>query len=149
MPQIAFTTDHIGKVDFVNEQWFRYSHERSSWPELHPEDGHLFEKWKLQLEDKLPLEAELRLREKQSENYSYHLLKLVPVAQGTGGHRWVGTMTDIDERKRLENKKDEFLSIASHELKTPLNQYQGLCRNIAALNEGHEGPSCLQLSLQG
>ncbi|GGE12127.1 hybrid sensor histidine kinase/response regulator [Sphingobacterium cellulitidis] len=120
LPQIAFTTDSRGNVDFVNEQWLRYSHDKTTWPDLHPEDGQIFEKWKLQLEDKLPLETELRLREKHSENYRYHLLKIVPVAQRSGGHRWVGTMTDIDERKQLENKKDEFLSVASHELKTPL-----------------------------
>jgi len=120
LPQVAFTTDSQGNVDFVNEQWFRYSHDRGTWPELHPEDVHILENWKLQLADKLPWEAELRLREKQSDNYRYHLLKLVPVAQGTAGHSWVGTMTDIDERKQLENKKDEFLSVASHELKTPL-----------------------------
>lgn len=120
LPQVAFTTDSQGNVDFVNEQWFRYSHDRGTWPELHPEDVHILENWKLQLADKLPWEAEVRLREKQSDNYRYHLLKLVPVAQGTAGHSWVGTMTDIDERKQLENKKDEFLSVASHELKTPL-----------------------------
>lgn len=32
----------------------------------------------------------------------------------------VGINMDITERKRLERQKDEFLSIASHELKTPL-----------------------------
>lgn len=120
LPQIAFTTDSNGEVDFVNEQWLRYSPDMTTWPALHPEDEHIFEKWKLKLSDLLPLEAELRLRENHSDNYRYHLLKIVPVAQGTHGHRWVGTLTDIDERRQLENKKDEFLSIASHELKTPL-----------------------------
>ena len=33
---------------------------------------------------------------------------------------WVGTFTDIDDQKKVEKEKDEFLSIASHELKTPL-----------------------------
>ena len=120
LPQIAFTTDSTGNVDFVNEQWFQYSPDRATWPSLHPEDAHIFEKWKLQLGDLIPLETELRLRQRHSENYRYHLLKIVPVAQGKGRYRWVGTMTDIDERKQLENKKDEFLSVASHELKTPL-----------------------------
>jgi signal transduction histidine kinase len=34
--------------------------------------------------------------------------------------RFVGSVMDITERKAQEERKDEFLSIASHELKTPL-----------------------------
>ncbi len=33
---------------------------------------------------------------------------------------WVGTATDIHELKLLQQQKDDFISIASHELKTPL-----------------------------
>jgi len=33
---------------------------------------------------------------------------------------WIGTFTDIDDFKKLQNQKDNFLGIASHELKTPL-----------------------------
>ncbi len=34
--------------------------------------------------------------------------------------KWVGSLTDIHEQKLKEERKDEFISIASHELKTPL-----------------------------
>lgn len=37
----------------------------------------------------------------------------------------VKTATDITDRKLLEKKKDEFLGIASHELKTPLTSIKG------------------------
>src|SRR5205814_551071 len=33
---------------------------------------------------------------------------------------WIGTHTDIQDQKMKEYKKDEFISIASHEMKTPL-----------------------------
>ncbi len=37
-----------------------------------------------------------------------------------GSARMIGTIMDITSRKELERQKDEFISIASHELKTPL-----------------------------
>lgn len=42
--------------------------------------------------------------------------------QDTGGRIYAlcGISTDITDRKILEQKKDEFMSVASHELKTPL-----------------------------
>ncbi len=33
---------------------------------------------------------------------------------------WVSAVMDITERKQLENRKDEFINLASHELKTPI-----------------------------
>lgn len=120
LPQIAFTTDGIGNVDFVNQQWYRYAPSKDNWPELHPDDADVFAIWKLQLEDRQPLQKEVRLKENNTENYRYHLVKIAPVTKDLKTIRWVGTMTDIDERKQLEKKKDDFLSVASHELKTPL-----------------------------
>jgi PAS domain S-box-containing protein len=37
----------------------------------------------------------------------------------------VGFVLDISERKELEKRKDEFISMASHELKTPITSLKG------------------------
>src|SRR5690606_291470 len=52
--------------------------------------------------------------------FCFHLLRIIPVKDKAVIRSWVGTFTDIHEQKEEERKKDEFLSIASHELKTPL-----------------------------
>jgi two-component system CheB/CheR fusion protein len=39
--------------------------------------------------------------------------------------RMAGVMYDITKRKRLEQQKDEFIGIASHELKTPVTSIKG------------------------
>lgn len=42
-----------------------------------------------------------------------------------------GIATDITERKALENQKDEFISIASHELKTPVATISGYAQILS------------------
>src|SRR5579863_6204385 len=42
-----------------------------------------------------------------------------------GNPLFTGTIRDITERKELERRKDEFISMASHELKTPVTSLKG------------------------
>ena len=63
---------------------------------------------------------ELRVRPLDREEYRFHLLRAIPIREGQTITKWVGTFTDIDDQKQAVKKKDEFISIASHELKTPL-----------------------------
>uniref|UniRef100_A0AAU6WJA1 histidine kinase n=3 Tax=Chryseobacterium TaxID=59732 RepID=A0AAU6WJA1_9FLAO len=63
---------------------------------------------------------EVRIKNRETGNYRYHLLRITPVHEENSIKNWVGTFTDIDDQKKVEKEKDEFLSIASHELKTPL-----------------------------
>lgn len=54
------------------------------------------------------------------------LTRVVPIYDAEGQLvQWFGTNTDITEQKRLEQQKDEFIGIASHELKTPVTSLKG------------------------
>jgi PAS domain S-box-containing protein len=54
-------------------------------------------------------------------------ISFAPIRNSTGEIRGaVAIVSDITELQRLENQKEEFLTIASHELKTPITSIKGL-----------------------
>jgi len=135
MPQIAFTTQPDGNRDYVNSRWQEYVgaslHEGLGWGWLnavHSEDKSLIEvNWQRGLATGQPIECEYRIKSAKGE-YRWHLLRALPV-RGLAGvvSKWVGTATDIDDAKRLQQKlatddkkKDEFIATLAHELRNPL-----------------------------
>jgi len=120
LPQIAFTLNEDGNIEFVNCKWHQYSDTDVDFPEVHPDDLNIREEFNRCRKKGQALELEARIKKVDSGEYRYHLLRITPVNDGNVIKNWVGTFTDIDDQKRVEKEKDEFLSIASHELKTPL-----------------------------
>ena len=120
IPQIAFTATTDGKIEYVNAQWFFYTSNTHQFPANHPDDVDIQELWLKTIQSGEPLELEIRIKGSHQSNFRYHLLRAIPVKEDGIILKWVGSFTDIDEQKQAAQKKDEFLTIASHELKTPL-----------------------------
>jgi signal transduction histidine kinase len=120
LPQIAFTLNEQGIVDFVNAKWYEYSHSDTVFPETHPDDLCIIEELSRCKKKGKALELEIRIKNIKTGDFRYHLLRVTPVREENIVKNWVGTFTDINDQKKVEKEKDEFLSIASHELKTPL-----------------------------
>jgi signal transduction histidine kinase/DNA-binding response OmpR family regulator len=125
IPQIAFTLDRSGEIDYRNSKWNKYTQSPGHWPTTHPEDPDIRASIDKTVASRGMLEMELRLRANGENHYRYHLLRMLPVRENEQIIRWVGTFTDIEEQKQAIRKKDEFISVASHELKTPLTTIQG------------------------
>lgn len=77
-----------------------------------------------------PLEKELIKRD-GSQVPVIAAATLVNQLDGTN----INIILDITERKRLEQRKDEFIGIASHELKTPLTSIKGYVQILERIIE--------------
>lgn len=130
MPQIVWTTDPNGRLQYMNEKWFDFADANSEMNltesvknMIKPE---VFERvdeiWKECVKTGKPFEVEHEFRNPSNEEeYRWFLARAVPIFNEKNEIKeWIGTFTDIDDFKKLQTQKDNFLGIASHELKTPL-----------------------------
>lgn len=137
LPQMVWTTSADGRIDYVNEEWCRYTGldaEHATEPErvallTHPEDlPALNERWTNALAMGTGYECEFRMRRASDGAYRWFLTRAVPIKDEQGQVlRWLVTSTDIEDQKRTQEslssanrRRDEFLAMLSHELRNPL-----------------------------
>jgi PAS domain S-box-containing protein len=127
MPQQVWTARPNGELDYVNQVVcadFGYNAQEilgKGWQEfIHADDlAVCLARWEEALISGKDYMVEFRLKFCDGDYY-WHLARAVPFIEDGVIKSWFGTNTNINTRKESEHRKDEFLSIASHELKTPL-----------------------------
>ncbi|MEN5234047.1 ATP-binding response regulator [Sphingobacterium faecium] len=141
LPQLAFTANGAGDIEFVNSKWLSYA-DANMMPATHVDDMDIRTVWAEAIVAEKPMELEVRIKELKSEIFRFHLLRIIPIKEKNNQLKWVGTFTDIDDQKQMEKKKDEFLSIASHELKTPLTSIKAYAQLLErTLNTKADDPA--------
>lgn len=129
---------------------------------VHPDDiKNVLKVWLNAFKLGQPLEHEYRLRRKDGV-YRWHISRVSPMKDGKGDIvMWVGSDTDVDDMRRsterrheleiktatlteqrtqllaLNQAKDEFISLASHQLRTPAT---GVKQYLGMLLQGYAGP---------
>jgi signal transduction histidine kinase len=78
---------------------------------------------------KIPFEAEFTNRRKNGELYYAHA-RVSPVVSNEKLMGFIGTEEDVTELKELNKMKDDFLSMAAHELRTPMTAIKGFVSMI-------------------
>jgi PAS domain S-box-containing protein len=129
LPQITSTSSANGTNIYFNKFFFEYSglsKEEATvngWNSiLHPKEiNEVLNQWEECKKNGEDFYREIRLKRKSDGVYRWHISHITAIKNSKGEiTQWIASATDIHEQKMKEQKKDEFLSIASHEMKTPL-----------------------------
>jgi PAS domain S-box-containing protein len=143
MPQLVWTADTAGQVNYFNRRWYDYTGATPAqsmgrgWANaLHPDEREaIWAQWQNALRRGEPLELENRLRGADGR-YQWFLGRGLPYRDAEGQVvKWFGTFTNIEGQKRAEDRlratdraKDEFLAMLGHELRNPLGAIAGAVR---------------------
>ncbi|KRW61300.1 PAS domain S-box protein [Pseudomonas sp. TTU2014-080ASC] len=90
-------------------------------------------------------EIELTAKRRNGETFTVELA--ISQISHQGSRRFIAVIRDIEERKRIERMKSEFVSTVSHELRTPLTAISG---SLGLINGGALGeiPSGMEQMLK-
>ncbi|HZY39430.1 MAG TPA: PAS domain-containing sensor histidine kinase [Mucilaginibacter sp.] len=123
-----------GELVFVNDAWRAWSGVEMGQPmsdnpigRIHPDDQErVTSEFQSLFAQRLPMQLKLRYKNAAKDEFRWILDNAHPVFN-PDFEGYIGTMTDIHEQEQarltvqhLLKKKDDFLAIASHELKTPI-----------------------------
>jgi len=125
MPQIVWSANKEGTVDFFNEKAYEFRGlkkddiEKLDWDSvIHPDDYKLtLAKWNEAITTGKIFRLEQRLQRADGE-YRWHLTRGIPVLDSSGKIiRWIGTATDIHEQKCIEDVLEELIDRQTLEIR--------------------------------
>jgi PAS domain S-box-containing protein len=116
IPQIVWRALPDGQIEYWNQRWYDYTgasepmSPEQSWAFLHPDEREKCgQQWWQCLRDESSFQCEIRLL-RADGIYRWHLRRALP-ERGKNGEiiAWLGTDTDIDDRKRADDERIELL----------------------------------------
>jgi len=158
VPQLFWTAQPDGSIDYYNGNLYDYTgksfEDLKGWgwqSVIHPDDvNKLLLIWKECIQTGNLLQAEFRIL-REDGIYRWHISRAVPQKNDQGKViKWFGCATDINEQKeaaeklkskneelvRINNDLDNFVYTASHDLKAPVANIEGLLNTlIVSLDE--------------
>jgi len=132
-PAMIWMTDENKLCNFVNKEWLKFTGRKREdemgygWIEgMHPEDySHCAEIFDDAFAERKVYSLEYRFK-REDEAYRWLSETGAPRYSTEGKFEgYIGTCIDIHEMKVHEQRKDEFIKMASHELKTPVTSIKG------------------------
>ena len=143
IPEMIWTATPAGEINYVNKRFADYlgiEPLNNSIPVLtaciHPDDRlQSLRGWVRGIRAGKDFQIQLRLRD-AAGIYKWYLLKSVPYPQTGAIVKWLGSCLDIHAHVMEVEQKDEFISVASHELRTPVTGLKLSLQLLSRMNSG-------------
>ncbi len=154
MPQFVWTGDKDGNLNYFSNSVFDYSGMTEAeligggWINMmHPDDRERnISKWMHSIETGSNFICEHRFL-RHDGDYRWQLSRAIPQRDTHGNIlMWVGASNDIHDMKEVDQQKDFFISMASHELKTPITSIKGYVQILQSMYQ-ENGDEFLNKSL--
>ncbi|WP_367864352.1 ATP-binding protein [Pedobacter sp. WC2423] len=144
IPFMVWRSDPDGRCIYVNKKWIQFtgmSYKDSlgfgfAKPMAIPENQEIRQEWWNMIKGHQPYEIKFRIKNVSGE-LRWVMARANAYHTGNVFMGYIGSIIDITEQENstiavqeLSDRKDEFLSIASHELKTPLTSIKALFQLI-------------------
>lgn len=146
IPQIVWTAKAKGAADYFNKNWYDYTgldleeSRNDGWTStIHPDDLEAFQlTWEESVNTGTSFQREFRLLNAADQTYRWHLARALCMKDNQGTvTKWFATATDIHDQRsqqeeltRINEELDNFVYTASHDLKAPISNLEGLLHLI-------------------
>ena len=131
MPQIVWTATEDGRFEYVNRRWHEFTGLGCSdhltediHSIIHPDSlAEFVAGWEAAVRAKASYETEVRFHDRGSGGYCWFLCRGLLADDSSGGIRWFGTFTDINQQKiaertlhRANDELRQFAYAAAHDM---------------------------------
>lgn len=145
-PVMIWMTDENKQCNFVNKGWLKFTGRKKEqelgygWIEgMHPDDyTRCSEVFEDAFSRRREYSLEYRFRREDGE-YRWVRETGIPRYSVEGKFEgYIGSCMDVHETKMHEQRKDDFIRMASHELKTPVTSIKGYVQLLLAMFRDHD-----------
>lgn len=137
MPHIVWTAQPDGKSDYVNDRWYELTGADREpgtldWERfLHTEDAEQsVAAWRLAVEAATPYEGQFRLWAPRKGEFRWYLACARPVYSDGAVSRWIGTCTDVHDRKTAHDLLEAEVRNRTMDLQKSLLEKETLLKEI-------------------
>ena len=140
-PTALWMSDEQGSIIYVNETWTSWCNNTfeenmgDGWMDaIYAADRPLVKsRFNTSIQEKIQFEVEFRIEHADGKLHWCVAIGEPQYREHGNFTGLIGSCTDITEHKELQNQKDNFIGIASHELKTPVTSLKGYTQVLARI----------------
>ena len=130
-----------GRIAVDREAWRKLTGEdpvETEWGWLeavHPLDrDRVRDTWQAAVAAAKPYACRHRIHSRKG-NYAWVSARAVPIMRSGTVREWIGILTDISDRVRVEEARDQFIGILGHDLRNPVSAILGSIERLRCLSE--------------